>query len=83
MTSPAEIRAHILAFVSGPQDAPDDFDLRQHGGIDSLGFVQLLADIEAKIGTTVDLSPLDPTDLTKVAVLSRHIAAQLAAQELT
>lgn len=77
MTSPAEIRAHILAFISGPLDAPDDYDLRQHGAIDSLQFVQLIADIESKVGATVDLSALDPTDLTKIAALSRHIASQV------
>jgi acyl carrier protein len=78
MTSQEEIRAHILAFVSEPRDVSDDFDLRRDGTLDSLRFIQLIADLEARTGTTIELVDVDPEDLTKLGVLSRHIAAQLS-----
>jgi acyl carrier protein len=52
----------------------DDFDLRGAGLIDSLGFVQLISDLESRLGYQVDLADLDPADLTKVGPLCRHIA---------
>jgi acyl carrier protein len=53
---------------------PDDFDMRAEGVVDSLGFVQLLATIEQRLGIAIDLADLDPAALTTVGPLSRHIA---------
>ena len=80
MTTPDEIRAHILAFVSKPAGAPDDYDLRADGAMDSLRFIQLLADLEARLGTRIDLAEVEPERLTNLGVLSRHIAAQVGAR---
>ena len=78
MTSREEIRAHILAFVSERRDVPDDFDLRRDGTLDSLRFIQLIVDLEARTGTRIELVDVDPEQLTKLGVLSRHIAGRLA-----
>ena len=76
--TPAAIRAAILAFVGKPGSVPDDFDLRRDGAVDSLRFIQLLAYLEARTGTAIDFSDVDPEQLTNLEVLSRHIAAQVA-----
>ena len=52
---------------------PDDLDLRDEGIIDSLGFVRLIADLEARLGGRIDLIDLDPEYLTNVGALARHI----------
>jgi acyl carrier protein len=77
MTTAADVRAHILAFVSKPPDAPDDFDLRLGGAVDSLRFIQLIAHLEACTGTAIDLTEIEPELLTNLGVLSRHIALQV------
>ena len=55
----------------------DDFDLRAQGVIDSLGFILLIGDLEAKIGVRINLADLDPEKLTNLGALSGHVAAQL------
>ncbi len=85
MTSQDDIKSHILAFVSHslaagprpPRAVADDFDLRLDGGIDSLGFLRLLTELEARTGRTIDLADLDPVQVTKLGVLAAHIANQM------
>jgi acyl carrier protein len=58
-------------------DAPelqDDVDLRAAGLIDSLGFMQLISDLESRLGYQVNIADLNPADLTKLGPLCRHIA---------
>jgi len=57
----------------------DEMDLRTAGLVDSLGFVRLLAYLEQHLGVSIDLSELDPVQLTKVGALSRHIATTCSA----
>ena len=54
----------------------DNLDLRDEGIIDSLGFMQLLIELEMRLDTEIDLSELDPEHLTNVGALSRHIAGR-------
>ena len=58
-----------------PDQLPEDFDLRTAGLVDSLGFVQLLAKLEERLGFDIDLADLDPELLTMIGPLCRHIAA--------
>ena len=69
----------LSAFALGPDDVTDDFDLREHGIVDSLGFLEILADLELRLGHPVDLEGMEPADLTVVGPLVRHLAAQAAA----
>jgi acyl carrier protein len=80
MTSRQEIRAYILTFVGESPGVPDDFDLRVDGAIDSLRFIQLIAELEARTGIHLDLGDVNPEQLTNLNVLSRHVAAQVAAR---
>jgi len=52
----------------------DDLDLRDDGIVDSLGFVQLISELETRLGHSIDLSDLDSESLTSVGALARHIA---------
>jgi acyl carrier protein len=83
MKTADDVRAHILAFVghavrAGLKTVTDDFDLRRDGAIDSLGFLRLLTELETKAGRTLDLSAVDPAQLTNLRVLTHHIAGQIA-----
>jgi acyl carrier protein len=54
----------------------DDFDFLASGVIDSLGIVELIGAIEQQLGLVLDLSELDPENLTRLGPLSRYIEAQ-------
>ena len=53
---------------------PDDLDLRAEGIVDSLGFVELLSEIEIRLSCQIDLEDLDPDLLTCIGPLARYIA---------
>lgn len=80
--SPDEIKALLVSCLEQPmlslgmplQNVTDDFDMRAEGIVDSLGFVQLITDLEAQLGFEIDLADLDPAELTIVGALCRHIA---------
>jgi acyl carrier protein len=57
----------------------DDLDLRTAGVMDSLGFLELVVDLERELGVELDFETLDPEQLTTVGPLIRHVAAQAAA----
>ncbi len=59
-----------------PADINDDFDLLTSGVIDSLGIVELIGAIEQELGIALDLSELDPENLTILGPLSRYIEMQ-------
>lgn len=84
----AEVRALILA-ACGPalldfgiraEDAPGDLDLRGSGMIDSLGFVEVIVELEEKLGIEIDLENMDPEQITVLDPLATYIAAQAAAR---
>jgi acyl carrier protein len=54
----------------------DDLDLRQQGIVDSFGFVQLIAKLEAQLGRSIDLVDLPPDELTQVGALARYLSAR-------
>jgi acyl carrier protein len=59
-----------------PAELTDDFDLLTSGLIDSLGIVELIAALERELEITIDLSELDPEQLTTLGPLSRYIESQ-------
>ena len=81
-SSAADVRSMILMCVEAALDAQgltageltDDVDLRAAGLVDSLGFVQLLADMEGRLGYAIDLADMDPEELTVLGPLAAHIA---------
>jgi acyl carrier protein len=74
------ILAHLAQSITElglePAELSDDFDLLTSGVIDSLGVVELIGAIEQQLGLVLDLSELDPENLTTLGPLSRYIEAQ-------
>jgi acyl carrier protein len=84
----AEVRGLILA-ACGPaltdfgitaESAPGDLDLRGSGMIDSLGFVEVIVELEEKLDLELDLEEMDPEQITVLGPLSAYVAAKLQAQ---
>jgi len=61
-----------------PAMVDDNFDLLTGGVIDSLGVVELISSIEQQLGVALDLTELDPEQLTVLGPLSRFIENQYA-----
>jgi acyl carrier protein len=59
-----------------PAEITDEFDLLTSGLIDSLGIVELIAALERDLNIVIDLSELDPEQLTTIGPLSRYIENQ-------
>jgi len=84
--SAADIRTFIVLHLarnlesSGrtlSSDLPDDFDLFKEGVIDSLGMINLTAEIEEHFGREIDFADLDPEQMTVVGPLCRYIENRL------
>jgi acyl carrier protein len=81
----AEVRGLILE-ACGPAladfgitaaDAPGDLDLRGSGMIDSLGFVEVIVELEEKLEIEIDLEDLDPEQITVLDPLATYVAGLL------
>ncbi len=57
-------------------NAPGDLDLRGSGMIDSLGFVEIIVQLEEQLGIEIDLEEMDPEQITVLDPLATYIAAQ-------
>lgn len=68
------LETKLLARGIQVTNLPNDLDLRDEGIVDSLGFVELLAELETRMGSQIDLSDLDAEGVTNVTELARHIA---------
>ncbi len=85
--TPAAVRELLLRAAAeglallelAPEDVGDDFDLREAGVVDSLGFLELVTALEDQLGIELDFEELDPEQLTTVGPLVAHVAAQAAA----
>jgi acyl carrier protein len=72
----AQLEQPIAEMGLKPAAITDDFDLLTSGVIDSLGIVELISAIEQQLGIAIDLTELDPEDLTTLGPLSRYIETQ-------
>lgn len=70
----AGLETQLMALELKPQDIGDDFDLLTEGVIDSLGIIELIANVEKHIGIKVDFEDLDPENLTVVGPFCRFVA---------
>lgn len=70
----------LADFGIDPESVPADFDLRANGIIDSLGFVELVVELEDKHGIELDLEALDPEQITVLGPLAAHVADRLQAR---
>jgi acyl carrier protein len=44
--------------------------------IDSLGFVEIIVQLEEQLGIEIDLEEMDPEQITMLDPLAAHVAAQ-------
>jgi acyl carrier protein len=72
----SRLHASILEAGFDPAMLADDFDVLTSGVIDSIGLVELLAAVEQEIGFSLDLTNLDPENLTVLGPLCRYIEQQ-------
>jgi acyl carrier protein len=80
----ADVRARILGVcgsalaVCGVDVAapPADLDLRACGAIDSLGFLELVTELEDAFGVDLELEDIDPEQLTMLEPLAKAVAEQ-------
>ena len=79
-----DVRSCIADFFSEPGSSrtpppggvlPDDFDVVVDGGLDSLGFLELLTRIETDFDRELDLSDAADGDMTRVGTLVRAVTA--------
>jgi acyl carrier protein len=63
------------------EDIPDNYDLLTEGVIDSMGILQLIAEVESRVGTSVDFEELDPEELTLIGPFCRHVAKKSLSAE--
>jgi acyl carrier protein len=83
----AAVRTKILDFCGpaleacrvDPARAPDDLDLRACGAIDSLGFIELVVELEETFGVELELEEVEPEELTVLGTLRDHVAGRIAA----
>jgi acyl carrier protein len=68
------VRKSVAALGISDDSMTDEFDLRSEGVVDSLGFLQLIAEMEQRLGCPIDFSDMDPDQLTRVGPLSAYIA---------
>ena len=68
------LESRLLAQGITLANLQDNLDLHGEGIVDSLGFMQLIAELETRLGGPIDLTDLDPEYLTTVGALARHIA---------
>ncbi len=57
-----------------PARVPDDFDLMERGIIDSLGLIELIADVDSTFGIAVDFEEMDPEQLTVIGPFCVYVA---------
>jgi len=78
-----EVRDHLLERLDGPLRAGgldptavgDDLDLLRSGILDSLGLLELIADVNDRFDIEVDFEEVDPEELTVLGPFVRHVAA--------
>ena len=76
-------REGLAAVGLTPETAGDDLDLRDAGVVDSLGFVELIVELERDFGVDVDLDGMDADRLTVVGALVALVSAPAPASELS
>jgi acyl carrier protein len=68
------VQSSLAAKGLRAEDIPDNYDLLTEGVIDSMGILQVITEVEARLGITVDFEDLDPENLTVIGPFCRHIA---------
>lgn len=75
LLTPALVRVDI-----SPKEVDDEFNIIDRGVVDSLGFLDLIANLETRIGAELDLFDADPDALTTVGGLASLVRDAMARQ---
>lgn len=59
--------------ISEIESLPINSDFLADGIIDSIGYLDLISEIEETVNIEIDLSLLDENDMTSISGLARHI----------
>ncbi len=87
--TPSDVHAFLTRYLNErlreqgrvpPEAYRDDYDLLLSGVVDSLGFVEMITAAGAHFSREIDLSDLDPEEMTVIGHLSAFIAGQLGQQ---
>ena len=70
------LEPRLLEQGLSPTHLSDDLDLRRQGIIDSFGFIQLIMELEVRLGHAIELAELAPEKLTQVGALARYLSAR-------
>jgi acyl carrier protein len=76
-----EVRGFIVSHLADSlrennlagREVADDFDLKDRGIIDSIGYLQLITAIEEHFGIEIDFGDMDAENLTVIGSMSRYI----------
>jgi acyl carrier protein len=76
-----EVRGFIVSHLANSfkennlveREITDDFDLKDRGIIDSIGYLQLISAIEEHFGIEIDFGDMDAENLTVIGSMSRYI----------
>ena len=79
--SAAEVRDLVLASLkerlreTGFEAAavPDDLDLLESGVVDSMGLLEMISEVEERVGQELELEDLEPRDLTVLGRFCRQV----------
>lgn len=75
----ASLAPQLLQIGIDPESVPDDIDLIARGVVDSLGLLELIAEVEDRFGLELDFEGAEPEQLTSVGGLCAEIAGRSAA----
>ena len=74
----SEVRQYIVDFLqerwSDDLAVEDDTNLIVSGLVDSIGFIELLGDVEDHFGVEVDLDQYDPAEFTTLSTFTQCVA---------
>lgn len=87
--SPAQVRSLLLSHLQlplsqkglNPEDIRDDFDLLTQGVVDSQGVLELIVEIEERLGVTINFEEMDPESLTVVGPLCLYVSDRSSGNE--
>ncbi len=80
----AEVRAFMIEAITprlreighDPATTADDLDLLEAGIVDSLGLLELIAEVEDRFSLEIDFEGAEPEELSVLGALSRRVAEQ-------
>ena len=76
-----EVRGFIVSHLADSfkennlleREVADDFDLKDRGIIDSIGYLHLISAIEDHFGVEIDFDDMDAESLTVIGPMTRYI----------